>query len=90
LGPGGNWIASVSPGPHPGGFSVVGVGDFNGDGTSDILWQNTSTGVVDEWTIKNGQWAGSTNLGAHPGNFSISGVGDFLGNGTSDVLWHQA
>jgi len=90
LGSNGQWVASVQPGPHPGGFSVIGVGDFNADGTSDILWQNTSTGVVDEWTISNGQWAGSTNLGAHPGNFSLVGTGDFLGNGTSDVLWHQA
>jgi hypothetical protein len=82
-------MASVQA-SHPGGFSVVGVGDFNGDGTSDILWQNTSTGQVDEWTMKNGQWAGSTNLGIHPGGFSLVGTGDFTGNGTSDVLWHHA
>ena len=88
LGSNGQWINSVSPGSHPAGYQVVSVGDFNGDHTSDILWQNTSTGEVDEWLIKNGQWAGSVDLGTHPGNFQIAGIGDFTGNGTSDILWH--
>ena len=34
----GKWMASVSPGTHPAGYQVVGVGDFTGNGTSDILW----------------------------------------------------
>jgi hypothetical protein len=34
------------------GWTVVGTGDFNGDGTSDVLLQNGGT-VVD-WIMKNG------------------------------------
>ena len=31
-------------GPNPGpGWQAIGTGDFNDDGNSDILWQNTST-----------------------------------------------
>ena len=30
-------------------LGVAGVGDFNGDGKSDILWRNTSTGVNAIW-----------------------------------------
>ena len=37
------------------GFNVVGTGDYNGDGTSDILLQNGGT-VVD-WIMKDGQFA---------------------------------
>jgi len=35
---GGGVVSSV-PGPS---WHAIGTGDFNGDGHSDILWQNTS------------------------------------------------
>ena len=90
LGSNGQWIDSISPGSHPAGYQVTGIGDFTGDGTSDILWQNLTTGDVDEWLINNGQWIGSVDLGTHPGNYQIAGVGSFTGNGTSDILWHSS
>jgi hypothetical protein len=84
----GQWQASVSPGSHPAGYNVVGVGDFTGNGTSDILWQNPTTGDVDEWQLSNGQWSASVDLGSHPGaGWSIAGIGDFFGNGIDDILW---
>jgi hypothetical protein len=90
----GQWVASVQPGPHPGGFNVVGVGNVSGEGMSDILWQNTSTGDVEEWVIRHGQWFGTVDLGVHPGTgWTVAGIGNFLGafdNGTKDILWHQA
>ncbi len=86
----GQWMASVSPGNHPAGYSVIGVGDFTGTGTSDILWQNASTGDTEEWLINNGNWAGSIDLGTHPGGFQVAGVGDFNGAGNAGVLWHAS
>ncbi len=88
LGSNGQWINSVSPGSHPAGYQVVGVGDFTGTGTSDILWYNASTGDTDEWLINNGQWASSIDLGTHPGSAQIAGVGDFNGAGNAGILWH--
>ena len=84
----GQWQASVSPGTHPAGYQVAAVGDFTGNGTSDILWYNSTTGDVDEWQIINGQWSASVDLGSHPGaGWTIAGVGDFFGNGIDDILW---
>ena len=69
---------------------AVGVGDFTGNGTSDILWQNMSTGEVDAWIIQNGAYSSRVILGqADPSVWKVAGVGDFMGNGTADVLWYN-
>lgn len=38
---------------------VVGTGDFNGDGTTDLLLRNSNTGVVTDWLMSGGQYSGS-------------------------------
>ena len=30
-------------------YKVVGIGDFNGDGSSDVFWRNDLTGNVGWW-----------------------------------------
>ena len=32
-------------------WKVIGTSDFNGDGHSDILWQNMSSGQADIWEM---------------------------------------
>ena len=44
-------------------WQLVGIGDVNGDGTSDVLWRNTATGQVTSWVIDNGHVAGSGAVG---------------------------
>ena len=46
----------VSPNPGPS-WTEVGTGDFNDDGLSDILWQNTNTDQVSIWEM-NGKLIG--------------------------------
>ena len=76
-------------GTHPAGWTIAGVGDFNHEGTSDIVWYNATTNDVDIWEISNGHWAASADLGSHPAGWTIAGVGDFNGDGTTDILWQQ-
>jgi hypothetical protein len=60
--------------------------DFNGDGTSDLIWQNTSTGALTEWQFANGAHTGTVSLGSRPA-YQIVGTGDFNGDGTTDLLF---
>ncbi len=84
----GQWAATVNVGTIPGaGWQVAGIGDFTGNGTSDILWHNVNSGDIAEWLIQNGHWAGSVDFGTIAG-WQVAGIGDFTGGGTSDVLWH--
>ena len=51
-------------GPNPGpSFKAIGMGDFDGAGVDDILWQNTSTGQASIWDMN-----GNTLVGGAPLN----------------------
>jgi hypothetical protein len=43
-------------------WQLASIGYFNNDGSCDLLWRNTSTGVVDLWVPHNGHYA-DNNLG---------------------------
>ena len=60
------------------------AGDFNGDGVSDFLIENTS-GAVFVGEAQNGQ-VGYTQVAGLGPEWSFHGSGDFLGNGDSDFL----
>jgi FG-GAP-like repeat len=76
-------------------FTVAGIGDFNGDGKSDILWRSTTTGEVALWQMDGSVIAGSTDatfngVAIRPdASFSIAAVGDFNADGNADILWRN-
>ena len=80
-----NPIAGVAPGS---GWVYDGTGDFNGDGTSDILWQNGATVAI--WELQNGVLSQSVTVStAAPTGYVFEGIGDYTGSGTSDILWQS-
>jgi hypothetical protein len=77
-------------------WSVVGIGNFAGNGDSDILWRQSATDTVTEWqmngsTIESGNVVTLQGAAVKPdASWSVAGVGNFTGNGVSDVLWRQS
>jgi len=50
--------------PVPGtGWSVVGAEDFNADGNTDLLLQNTTTGKVEIWLMNEGTYVSTVHIG---------------------------
>ncbi|MDO9041560.1 MAG: FG-GAP-like repeat-containing protein [Desulfocapsaceae bacterium] len=69
-------------------WKIVGTGDFNGDGKSDILWRNSTTGQNKVWYMNKIIYSGSGSIATVPGSaWIIAGTGDFNGDGKSDILW---
>jgi serralysin len=63
--------------------------DFNGDGTSDILWYNASTTGVGMYEMNNGVPSWSS-IGTGAANWEIVGTGDFTGDYHDDILWFNS
>ena len=72
-------------------WKVAGVGDFSGNGMSDILFRNASTGqtYIDMMNGSSVNWAASGFTSARATNldWSVAAIGDFTGDGDSDILW---
>jgi ELWxxDGT repeat protein len=76
-------------------WSVAGVGDFDGDSRSDILWRNRNGALVD-WAMNgssvvlNGVVTSGGGAVTPDASWSVAGIGDFDGDGRSDVLWRNS
>jgi hypothetical protein len=60
---GGGGPLTANPGPS---LHAIGTGDFNGDGFSDILFQNTS-GQATIWEMHGTNVSGGGPVGVNPG-----------------------
>jgi ELWxxDGT repeat protein len=82
---GGTVVSSVSTA-----WRFAGAGDITGNGTSDVVWQNASTGAVESWLINNGHLSGGTGVGHASSVWQPLGTGDFNADGISDLLWRSS
>jgi hypothetical protein len=78
----------LSP-PPPTGWNIVGTGDFNGDGKTDILWRNPTTGQNAIWQMGSGLSYSASGISSVATNWIVTGTGDFNGDGMSDIVWRD-
>jgi hypothetical protein len=85
-----NGAALQSAAPLPGaaaGWSLAGMGDFDGNGAADLLWQN-SANPSQYWIYL---MAGPSIIGGGPLNVAVgyrpTFIADFNGDGRSDIIW---
>ncbi len=69
-------------------WSIIGTGDFDGDGMSDIVWRDT-LGNTSIWLMNGAAVASAGGLGNVPTTWSIVLTGDYDGDGKSDLLWRD-
>lgn len=76
----------------PANWQALGTADVNGDGRSDVLWLDTTTGLVTIWLMSGpGTIASITQPGSigAPSSWQYRGAGDLDGDGHADLLWHN-
>jgi hypothetical protein len=77
------------------GWSVVGAADFDGNGTPDLVYFNSSTGQADVnyyggtdgGTVIGWAWL---NQSGEPADWVLRAVADMNGDGHPDLLWQNA
>ena len=68
---------------------IVGAGDFNGDGQTDLVWENTSTGKRVIWLMNGTTFVSSVSLGVVATDWHIAAVADYNGDGKPDILFQN-
>ena len=63
--------------------------DFDADGTTDLVWENTSTGDRVFWLMNGTTYASAVAIGTVSTDWRIAAVNDFNSDGKPDLLWEN-
>ncbi len=73
----------------PAAWTLAGVGDFNADGASDLLWRETNGQRSTLWLMDGAVRVAKIDLPQVDARRRVMAVNDFDGDGHSDVLWYD-
>ena len=87
----GTTIADTATLPAPTNWQILGRGDFDNNGTSDLFWRETTTGNTHVWLMNGTTIADSGMVVAGVANaWQSTQFADFNGDGKTDVLWRNS
>jgi hypothetical protein len=79
---------SLSTQPKSADWQLVGVGDFRGNGMTDLVFQHRKTGAINIWWVRDvmrRSGTGGTSLQPGTSTWRVAGTGDFDGDGRMDL-----
>ena len=79
-------LGATALGSPGAGWIFAGIGDFQGFGTSDILFENPSLGQYMVWTMANDAISSSTTLGGPGDLYTLVSIGAYTSSGASDLM----
>ena len=69
-------------------WAVTHVTDLDGDGRSDLIWRNGTTGATAVWTM-NGLVRGPAAVFADAPDWLVRRTSDLNGDGKADLVWRN-
>ena len=81
--------SGIALGTIPTSWTIGTTADLNGDGKTDLVWQNTVTGESSVWLMNGGALTSGVALDTLPGQWRVVGTGDFNADGKADLLLHN-
>ena len=78
------------PGATSTDWKIQGVGDLDGNGTADVMWRNTKSGVVAAWLLSGSSIVSSPFFKGVPADWELAQLGDVDGDGKADVIWRHS
>ena len=70
-------------------YQVQGTFDINGDGVSDLVWRNLSTGLFSVWLGVGTSFVANTYTASVSSSYAMAGFGDLNGDGKDDILFRN-
>jgi uncharacterized delta-60 repeat protein len=79
-------------------WKLISAGDFNKDGSDDLLWRNTATGINQVWFMNGVTKTGQKNITLPGGSdavlvgdaWQIKAIADFNKDGVLDIVWRNS
>lgn len=70
-------------------WRIVGVNDFDSNGTPDIVWRSEYYEITGVWMMNGVNYTGSQVLPSRSREWAVSGIADMDNNGSRDMIWRN-